>query len=277
MSRTFAETWLEAHPYLRRVSELCALVDRAAAETRVEPAPIPDFEPYRGDFVSGVPLLRCSYPLVDLAPAGAAAVMLVRRLASEGPPGRVRDDAMGLDAALRAEPEAARRIADWLLGDESWAPPSPGLLRFAGWSAAARFLRPVVDAFAGWRDEGQWMRRWCPTCGSAPSMAQLTEADLARMRWLWCGQCRSRWQYGRTKCPFCEADAQRLSVLNVEGEGGLRIDWCESCRGYLKTYAGQGNEPLMLEDWSSLHLDLAARERGLVRAAASLFEPPDSA
>jgi hypothetical protein len=33
----------------------------------------------------------------------------------------------------------------------------------------------------------------------------------------------------------------------------------------------------MLEDWSSLHLDLAARDRGLVRAAASLFEPPDSA
>jgi FdhE protein len=60
--------------------------------------------------------------------------------------------------------------------------------------------------------------------------------------------------------------------VTVEGEGGLRIDYCESCRGYLKTYDGQGGEALMLSDWSSLHLDLLARDRGLKRLAASLFD-----
>jgi FdhE protein len=62
----------------------------------------------------------------------------------------------------------------------------------------------------------------------------------------------------------------------VEGEGGLRIDFCESCRAYLKTYDGQGNEALLLADWTSLHLDLVAADRGLERRAASLygFAPP---
>ena len=61
-------------------------------------------------------------------------------------------------------------------------------------------------------------------------------------------------------------------IVAVEGEAGLRIDYCESCSGYLKTYDGQGDEVLLLSDWSSLHLDLIARDRGLKRLAASLYE-----
>ena len=67
-------------------------------------------------------------------------------------------------------------------------------------------------------------------------------------------------------------DSQRIASVNIEGEPALRIDHCESCGGYLKTYAGQGNETLLLSDWSSLHLDLIAHDRGLKRLAASLYE-----
>ena len=60
--------------------------------------------------------------------------------------------------------------------------------------------------------------------------------------------------------------------MTIEGEHGLRIDHCEGCGGYLKTYDGQGNEAFLLSDWSSLHLDLIAQDRGLKRLAASLYE-----
>jgi len=63
-----------------------------------------------------------------------------------------------------------------------------------------------------------------------------------------------------------------LTSVGVDGEGGLRIDYCEACRGYVKTYNGQGNEEVLLADWTSLHLDLIARERGLTRAATSLYD-----
>jgi len=59
---------------------------------------------------------------------------------------------------------------------------------------------------------------------------------------------------------------------SVEGEGGLRIEYCDGCLAYLKTYDGEGSEAVPLADWTSLHLDLLARERGLKRMAASLYE-----
>ena len=75
------------------------------------------------------------------------------------------------------------------------------------------------------------------------------------------------------RCAFCEtAEDHRLEVLAVEGEYGLRIDYCEDCGGYLKTYNGEGSEDLLLKDWTSLHLDVVARDRGLKRLGMSLYE-----
>jgi FdhE protein len=106
-------------------------------------------------------------------------------------------------------------------------------------------------------------------------MAQLVGIDPGRLRLMVCGQCATRWRYGRTACPFCETASHRLASLGLEGEAGLRIDYCESCRGYLKTYAGQGDERVLLADWTSVHLDVLAISRGLIRRAASLYDLAD--
>ena len=235
-------------------------------------ARVPDWDDYRPDYLAGVPLLASADALVDLEPAGRMAATLLEQLASGGSPDWLAAEARALQVGLHEAPVVSRRIADVLLGDETLALPSPGLLRYVAWTAAARFLRPVVDAFGSWRDEERWLRRYCPTCGSLPAMAQLVGADPGRKRLLSCGRCSTRWQFKRTGCPFCETDTQRLASVTIEGEPGLRIDHCESCGGYLKTYAGQGDEALLLADWSSLHLDLIAHDRGLKRLAASLYE-----
>ena len=266
------DRWLEAHSYLRPLADLSAQVDRAAAGIDVLDARIPDWEDYRADFLAGVPLLSSADGAVDLEPGGRMAAALLERLASGTSSGTLAAETRALDTELRREPQVSRRIADFLLGDETLTPPFPGLLRYLAWTAMARFLRPVVNAFDGWRDEERWLRRYCPTCGSLPAMAQLVGVDPGRMRLLSCGCCGTRWQFKRTGCPFCETDSQRLASVTIEGEPGLRIDHCESCGGYLKTYDGQGNETLLLSDWSSLHLDLIAHDRGLKRLAASLYE-----
>jgi formate dehydrogenase maturation protein FdhE len=105
-----------------------------------------------------------------------------------------------------------------------------------------------VSAFDAWRDEDHWLRNYCPTCGEPPAMAQLV---------------------GKGE--------QRLAVLAVEGEAGLRIDYCDVCSGYLKSYDGEGSEGVLLADWTSLHLDLIARDRGLKRLAprCTTCSPPD--
>ena len=58
----------------------------------------------------------------------------------------------------------------------------------------------------------------------------------------------------------------------MESEECLRIDYCECCGGYIKTYNGSGSESMLLADWTSLHLDIIARDRGMKRLAASLYE-----
>ena len=60
--------------------------------------------------------------------------------------------------------------------------------------------------------------------------------------------------------------------MSIEDEGALRIDYCDSGRGFLKTYDGHGCEPVLLADWTSLHLDVAAAERGWLRLGSSLYD-----
>lgn len=265
------ESWLEAHAYLRPVAELSAEVDRTADAIETVHAPIPEWEDYRPDFLAGVTLLH-SAAAVDLEPGGRTAAALIERLALTCSAGSLADDTRALHAEFQREPDAGRRIVDLLLGDDSVGTAFPGLVRYLGWTAMRRFLGPVVLAFDTWRDEEKWQRRYCPTCGSLPAMAQLAGEEPARRRLLACGCCGTRWQFKRTCCPFCEADSQRLETMVVEGESGLRIDHCRSCSGYIKTYDGQGHEGLFLSDWSSLHLDVLASDRELKRLAASLYE-----
>jgi FdhE protein len=267
------DLWLEERSYIRPLADLFAQVDRAAAGIDVLDARIPDWEDYRADFLAGVPLLPSTAAAVDLEPGGRMTRALLERLASGTSSARFDEETRTLDAELQSEPQVSRRIADFLLADETVTLPFPGLLRYLAWTATARFLRPVVNAFDGWRDEERWLRSYCPTCRSLPAMAQLVGVDPGRRRLLYCGCCGTRWRYRRIGCPFCESgNDQRLSALAIEGEKYLRIDYCQSCRAYLKTYDGEGNETFFLADWTSLHLDVIARDRGLKRMANSLYE-----
>ncbi len=202
----------------------------------------------------------------------AAVGYLLRTLQARPLPDPIAGELAALTAELGRNPELSGKVLSFLLGDDSVEPPSPGLLRFLGWMVLARALRGVVEGFAGWRDDERWLRRYCPTCGAGPAMGQIAGTDQARHRLLCCGRCRTRWRWRRTQCPFCEKDSHRLAGIKVEGEPALRIDHCTECRGYLKTYVGEGQEQLLLADWTSVHFDLLARGRGLERRATSLYD-----
>jgi len=167
------------------------------------------------------------------------------------------------------------QAARWVLsgGDEGPLPDHPGLLLFLGWSAAIPVLEPVLTAFAERRDEGRWGHGHCPACGAIPVMGWLVPGDGVRERQLACGCCGTRWSFQRIGCAYCgNSDSGRLSILESADEGGLRLDLCEECKGYTKTWAGDGDPALLLADWTTLHLDAIALERGYQRKGVSLFE-----
>jgi FdhE protein len=265
------EAWLRSHPWLVPMAHAFDRVEAALA--RIEaPAPVPPrWDDHRADYEAGVPLLRGTSANLDLRPAGTLLCTLIERLAEAPESDALTEGARDSSAQLRSEPSGAQCSVEWLLGDDTFVPCAPGFLRYVGWTTLAHWLRPVVGAFAKWRDEDRWLRAYCPVCGSAPAMAQMIGVDPERKRLLACGCCGGRWRRQRTACPFCENDSQRIGIVTIEGEGGLRIDHCELCKGYLKTYVGEGNEAVLLADWTSLHLDVIAHQRGLERMAASLY------
>lgn len=265
------DVWLKKHPYLQPLAYLHAQVTTAAAKSTKNYARVPSWEQYLNDFRSGIPLLHSSSFALELEPVETITRGIVERLASTHLPDKLANESRALHADLCRHTHC--RIPEWLISGDAIPGAAPGLLRYVGWTALASYLHLVVNAFAGWRDEEKWLRNYCPTCGSAPTMARLAGTDPARQRFLCCGCCGTRWWYRRTACPFCENnDDRQLAVLSIEGEGGLRIDHCESCGGYLKTYAGNSSEDFFLAEWTSIHLDIIALDHGLKRLATSLYE-----
>lgn len=267
------DVWLASHPYLRPIADFHTQVAMAAANIPGGGAHIPNWDDYLADYQAGIPLLRSTQAAIDCEPAEAILTSLVESVASKPLPEKLAEECRVSHAQLRGELNGPRRAVAWVLDNEIFKPAHPGLLRYLGWTALARFLCKLRGTFGSWRVEEKWLRSYCPTCGSAPAMSQLVGTDPGRLRLLSCGCCSTRWQFRRIGCPFCESvDDHRLSALAIEGEKSLRLDYCQSCGAYLKTYDGEGNEPLFLADWTSLHLDIIARDRGLKRLANSLYE-----
>ena len=267
------DTWLTKHPCLYGIARLQDQVDTALAEIIIPTAEVPHWDRYLQDFRAGVPLLLSSPIPIDLVPVECALVSLSDALAAKALPEKMASDVRALVIDFRSDSGLPHRAVTWLLAKDSFMPPHSGLLHYLGWMVMARYLMRMIPAFGFWRDEERWLRNYCPTCGASPGMAQLVGADPARLRLLVCGGCTTRWRYRRTGCPFCGTeDDQSLAILSVESENALRIEYCKNCNGYLKTYNGEGNERLFLADWTSLHLDVIARDRQLKHYAGSLYQ-----
>jgi FdhE protein len=115
------------------------------------------------------------------------------------------------------------------------------------------------------REGAAWGRGVCPTCGGRPLLAEFRGLDQSR--WLRCGLCAAGWEAARQWCPFCDnRDHETLHYLHREGEESrCRAALCDACRGYVKTLSTLTAPPplaLLVADAATLHLDLAAAERG---------------
>jgi len=80
----------------------------------------------------------------------------------------------------------------------------------------------------------------CPTCGATATLAVLGEDTGGRRRSLACACCHTTWSYKRVGCPYC-GDESPQNVLQLEEEKDVRVDTCDQCYGYVKTFTGQGD------------------------------------
>ena len=145
-------------------------------------------------------------------------------------------------------------------------------IRLVGWALIDALVPAELKDAQVWREAG-WRENYCPVCGRQPVMAQLkkeTEANGAE-RFLRCGGCGTLWHFTRIGCVYCgNKDTQELPILLPE-KGQVRIDTCDECHSYIKTYVGHGREDIYLQDWATLHLDVLAEEKGLAKHGSVLI------
>ncbi len=128
--------------------------------------------------------------------------------------------------------------------------------------ACGRRLAPDVPA--------AWWEGYCPVCGAWPTLAEYT--GLERKRQLRCGRCGTGWAIPILRCVFCdETQHDNLGYLTPEeGEQMRKVEVCATCHGYLKAVTTVRPLPpwaILLDDLMTVHLDVAALERGYHRPA----------
>ena len=168
-----------------------------------------------------------------------------------------------LDATEKFLP---RELAEKFLRQE---PSTEVLLRKTFWAAVDKL---VPEELKRWeRDE--WTENFCPICGRRPVLAWLKKFNEGRARHLLCGGCGTLWHWRRVGCPYCgNVDLEKIHILEFDGKQTIRLDVCDECHAYLKTYGEDDETNIYLRDWTTLHLDLLAEEQNLIKCGAVELE-----
>ncbi len=281
MAETFLRRWFGGKPTAPAADEARAEIDRLLADRPSyrgpltwlraiadDLVPVPGFvtvelpgpEAARDKLLAGIPLLRGEKLAVDAAEFARRWERAVDALKAGPPPvGRGRLDAGAVASALvNGDAGAIAVIAERVGADPGRVATIARFVLFAGFvhleASAAESRRGVP-----------WDRGFCPTCGGPPLLAEFRGLDQSRV--LRCGLCAASWEVPRQWCPACgNRDHELLGLLAREGEDArYRVATCDRCRSGVKTLSTPSTLPplmLLVADTATLHLDLAAADRG---------------
>jgi FdhE protein len=114
------------------------------------------------------------------------------------------------------------------------------------------------------KDADHTKQGYCPICGSAPSLSLLSKKNGSRS--LVCSFCWHEWETSRISCTFCENnESKSLGYVAIETEKGIRADYCDKCKKYLKTIdlrEYRQDSYLPLELIASIPFDMKMNEEG---------------
>ena len=224
------------------------------------------------------------FPLFDLgaavAPISAEIPLAVDALgaspaAGAGPAGGLPDQLAGAGMALVGGSGDQRHglVEAWL---EDPAGPE-AVLGFWVRVAAGPVLEAArVQIATPSRDE--WTGAACPACGGLAQASVIAEESGEFMggspRSLVCGRCAGWWTFPRATCTWCaEADPRKVPSFVPDERRAVRIDGCETCGSYVKTFdlreAGGLQLVPLVDDVATVSLDLWANDQGLARHLVS--------
>ena len=279
--------FLKQHPFLAETERIHRLVDeavgtpepiqlpeRAVTKTLTEKLPILQQETYRRRMVRAVYLMQEE---------------VFARIVEADVPSLMQESAREYLAVLKKLRKAAKEefiIAVLTQDKEAFAALceqhalNEGFIRSTIWRMIAALVPAELKEPDGWnpdRDRPRFRENYCPVCGRRPGLAELRKYREGRTRDLICGGCGTRWLYARVGCVYCgNTNLEKMHTLEPTDSDLMRLDICDVCDSYIKTYRGPANgsdaDAIYRQDWASVHLDLLAEEKGLHKKGNPILE-----
>jgi FdhE protein len=279
VAETFLRRWFGGKPSAPAADEARAEIDRILAERLDLRGPLSWLRAVADDLVPTAGLVTVTLPEPEVAQARLlASVPLLRgeRVAVERgefagrwkrladalentPPGLATAAKQG-----RIDPTAA--LAALLDGKPLEVVGfDPGLVATLSRFTLFAGLAAVSDSAVSLRQGVPWDHGYCPVCGSLPLLGEFRGLDQSRF--LRCGLCAASWEVPRQWCPGCgNRNHEMLGFLAKDGEDvRYRVATCDACCGGIKMLSTLSTLPplmLLVADAATLHLDLAAADRG---------------
>jgi formate dehydrogenase accessory protein FdhE len=216
-----------------------------------------------------------TFPSLDLdgsfGVVAAEVTRAVREIDGEHLPAALRDS--GHDLTSTTSHEQAEQIATWFDDPAVVAP----LVAF-WFRVAAGVMVELAAALVGAPTSDTWQGMSCPVCGAAAQASVIAEESGEFMggspRNLVCSRCATWWSFPRVACPACgQTDPRSIHGFRVSENPVVRVDCCETCHGYVKTFdlrqADARDVVPIVDDVATLSLDLWVQARGFQRASIS--------
>lgn len=266
------EEYLKKHPFLEETAHMY-LAMKKILTGEILPVSFPEKEDILRMTKEGIPLLQqmtlhqtmvkvAAVELADCLSAlkGLEAPALMKKAIRDWgiwtEEAELQEIQQFFDCLLRQEDADLREFAEKARLNEA-------LMRTLGWQMVEALVPEEVKAPSLWQEAG-WTRNYCPVCGRRPVLAQLCREQEGKARFLSCDGCHAAWPYARLGCVYCgNGDLARMHILAPEGEDSMRLDVCDECHSYLKTYLEEGEEAVYLNDWATVHLDFLGEEKNL--------------
>lgn len=280
------DAYFAQHDYLRQTAGWQLAFEHFLEEI-ISPVDFPAQAEWQALTKEGVPLLQNEELQQKVAKAAAENLYRAVDAVFDNTSLKLPDAMEKSFAAVRlwaagAEPEACRQFFTLLLRQDDRGLSDLATahhlgetsLRLLGWGILSTLVPAAAKDVSAWEELG-WKRNYCPVCGRQPVLAVLRKEQEGRARFLVCDGCHTVWPYARVGCAYCgNEDLKKMQVLEPEGEEAMRLDVCDVCHSYLKTYQGKdehGEEEIYRHDWATLHLDILGSERNLVKKGSILL------
>jgi FdhE protein len=162
---------------------------------------------------------------------------------------------------FKVSPDDENKTANSWINDLKISPSNASFLMSLVSRVALEQRAKEITAALG---EFDWLKGYCPICGSFPSIALIEEEG--GKRFLHCSSCGHDWRFTRVLCPYCENDAkQGMDYFYIEKKTQESAFVCDKCKKYLVTLYRTGNvfaRDMDIAAISLIHLDMIMQDKG---------------